>query len=178
MSQPLPLMPNHASPGAPLASLVMEIENMLREISPVHYIENPAGRFTSTIGEQVRHILDHIRIFLDGLREGRIDYDGRPRGTTLEHDRNEALRLCCDLRERLMGLPVEEISKPVVAHLMLESTMEPVPLASTAGRELGFLISHTVHHNALLALMLQELGRPLPRRFGYAPATIAHKDRA
>jgi hypothetical protein len=42
---------------------------------------------------------------------------------------------------------------------------------STAGRELVFVISHTIHHNATMGVLLSEWGLALPQRFGYAPAT-------
>jgi hypothetical protein len=46
------------------------------------------------------------------------------------------------------------------------------------GRELAFVLSHTVHHNALIAIMAQTLGVPVPARFGYAPSTIAYLEKA
>jgi hypothetical protein len=45
------------------------------------------------------------------------------------------------------------------------------------GRELAFVLSHTVHHNALIAVMALTLGVSIPDRFGYAPSTIAHLEK-
>ena len=45
---------------------------------------------------------------------------------------------------------------------------------STLGRELAFVISHTIHHNAAIALLVHGLGhRRLPPRFGLAPGSPA-----
>ena len=42
---------------------------------------------------------------------------------------------------------------------------------STVGRELMFVISHTIHHNALIARLLDERAINMGPRFGLAPAT-------
>ena len=48
---------------------------------------------------------------------------------------------------------------------------------SSLGRELVFVASHAVHHYALLAAHLRQLGLPVPEGFGLAPATVAHARR-
>jgi uncharacterized damage-inducible protein DinB len=42
---------------------------------------------------------------------------------------------------------------------------------SSVGRELAFVVSHTIHHCAVIALLLRDLGVAVPPRFGYAPST-------
>jgi uncharacterized damage-inducible protein DinB len=42
---------------------------------------------------------------------------------------------------------------------------------SSLGRELAFVLNHTVHHQALLAVLLAVQGRRVPVGFGYAPST-------
>jgi uncharacterized damage-inducible protein DinB len=45
---------------------------------------------------------------------------------------------------------------------------------SSVARELAFVISHTIHHNAQIALLAHRLGsRRLPPGFGVAPSTPA-----
>jgi uncharacterized damage-inducible protein DinB len=46
-----------------------------------------------------------------------------------------------------------------------------VRAATTVGRELAFVINHTVHHSALVAVLLEQAGRVRPARFGLAPTT-------
>jgi len=60
---------------------------------------------------------------------------------------------------------------------MLGSELAPVEVETTVGRELAFVLSHTVHHNALIAVMAKTLGVPVPERFGYAPSTIVHLEK-
>jgi hypothetical protein len=57
---------------------------------------------------------------------------------------------------------------------MVSSCLPPTEVETTVGRELAFVLSHTVNHNALIAVMALTLGVPVPDRFGYAPSTIAH----
>jgi hypothetical protein len=42
---------------------------------------------------------------------------------------------------------------------------------SSISREIAFLVSHTIHHNAIVAQMLEARGRNVATRFGLAPAT-------
>jgi hypothetical protein len=44
--------------------------------------------------------------------------------------------------------------------------------ASSLARELQFTLSHTVHHYALIALILRLQGFAPPADFGVAPATL------
>ena len=45
---------------------------------------------------------------------------------------------------------------------------------SSASRELEFLLSHTVHHYALIGVICQLAGQTLPKDFGMAPSTLRH----
>ena len=44
-------------------------------------------------------------------------------------------------------------------------------MRSTLRRELAFVISHTVHHQALIAMLLAVAGLQVPESFGLAPST-------
>ncbi|MEK6687797.1 MAG: hypothetical protein AABZ01_04975, partial [Gemmatimonadota bacterium] len=46
---------------------------------------------------------------------------------------------------------------------------------SSLGRELLFLLSHTVHHFAVIRLLLQRQGTDSDPRLGVAPSTEAYK---
>jgi hypothetical protein len=47
-----------------------------------------------------------------------------------------------------------------------------VEVASSLGRELVFVLQHTIHHQAIVALLLAARGVTIPPRFGYAPSTV------
>ena len=48
--------------------------------------------------------------------------------------------------------------------------------ASTVGRELAYLLSHTIHHYALIRLLAYDHGVRLDAEFGVAPSTLKHRD--
>jgi hypothetical protein len=48
--------------------------------------------------------------------------------------------------------------------------------ASSVGREVAFVTSHTVHHNAILGQLLCAHGVHVPLRFGIAPSTPCPDD--
>ena len=56
--------------------------------------------------------------------------------------------------------------------------LPPLEADTTFVREVVFVLSHTVHHNALIGVMAKTLGVPLPPYFGYAPSTIAHLEQS
>jgi len=52
-------------------------------------------------------------------------------------------------------------------------TPDPEPVApSSVKRELQFLVSHTLHHYALIALQLKQQDQPVQPGFGMAPSTV------
>ena len=54
---------------------------------------------------------------------------------------------------------------------------EPEWCPSSVRRELQFLLSHTVHHHALVKELLRARGRAIGADFGVAPSTLEHRGR-
>ncbi len=150
------------------------------------YAATPAGR-RSGPGPHVRHILDHYRALLDGLKPAglpaieltrpaglpartplRVDYEARARDERLERDPDFALATIEDLIGGLRALEGRAGSTA------LEVSSDGHVGGSTLARELLFLLSHTVHHQALVALLLQPLGVEIDDCFGVAPSTLRH----
>jgi hypothetical protein len=63
--------------------------------------------------------------------------------------------------------------EPVLVSAMLTGG-ETVTGWSTLGRELAFVASHTIHHQALIAMLLGVQDVDAPDRLGYAPSTPRH----
>ena len=59
---------------------------------------------------------------------------------------------------------------------MLTPDSPPRSFATTLGREVAFVLSHTLHHQALIAAHLRATGHDVPDNFGVAPATLQHRD--
>lgn len=155
-----------------------ELRTVLSAMSDPQYRQRPVGAIDSSIGGHVRHCLDHFRALLRGVETGRINYDQRDRGTPIETDRRAALHAINDLSRRLDQFDAALLDRPIRVTLMLDDGVTVVDAASSAAREAAFVLSHTIHHNALLAAMFKTLGVRAPERFGYAPSTIAHLEQA
>lgn len=133
--------------------------------------------FRNGIGPQVRHCLDFYGSFLAGLPAGRIDYDARERDVLVESSRRIALERTMAVIAALRGLGAGEASRPlqVRAEADVLPPGEPEWSPSSVRRELQFLLSHTVHHHALIAAMLRARGREPGEGFGVAPSTARHR---
>jgi len=126
----------------------------------------------SGAGSHIRHCLDFYQSLLEGVWAGRVDYNRRERDALVARD-----RACAAARIEIV---IEELR--ALADLPGDTTLLVSPedadantwCASTLARELQFLLSHTVHHYALVALILRLQGFEPGEEFGVAPSTLAH----
>ena len=159
-----------------LAVSLRQLAELLAATSDEQYIQKPVGVIPSSLGGHIRHCLDHFEALCSGAATGVMDYDDRARGTMVETDRCEALRSIRRLQDRVATLDASMLTRVVRVTSMLAGDGTSIEALSSLGRELAFVLSHTVHHNALVAAMCKTLGIPIPERFGYAPSTVAHLD--
>ncbi len=151
---------------------------ILQAVSDQQYVFNDSPFYKSGVGDHMRHILDHYSSFFDGL-EGKVDYDARIRGTEIEKSRKAAISLCHELVGKLVemeedGIPMEH-EVAVKSNEGTEEVNNPFSTSSVM-RELQFLISHTVHHYALIAFILRTQGVSVPDTFGVAPSTLRYQE--
>ena len=164
--------------GENIAYLDQGIE-LLRRLTDAEFAGDAGRPQRRGVGAQFRHCLDFYSCFLDGIAEGRIDYARRQREMRLETDRGYAIEHCERLRAALLALDETATGRTVEVRAEVPEANPAAPewSASSATRELQFLISHTVHHYALIALLLQIAGREPAREFpefGVAPSTLKH----
>jgi len=154
---------------ANLALLRQGLE-LLARLSDAAYRDAAPDR--SSVGAQYRHVLDHYRALLDGVAIGRIDYDARRRDPAVETERDAAARDTRAIIDRFATLTSLDPATPVtvIASCSADHPGEPQP--SSLGRELHFLVSHTVHHYAIVRLLLDTPGA-VGHEFGVAPSTLA-----
>jgi len=158
---------------AALLRLMDQLERVIRTLPAGGYTRAPGKLPGSSIGGHVRHCLDHVEAFLTAVSSGTLDYDRRRRGTPDESDPVVALDRLKELEDRMLSLPPVVLRWRVKVRSMLSPEEEPVELESTLSRELAYVVSHTTHHNAIIAFLAAEAGGVTPRHFGYAPSTIA-----
>ena len=162
----------------PIIAVLRQLADVIRAMTDEQYRRKPGGVVSSNVGGHVRHCLDHVEALLAGLEEGELSYDHRQRGTEVETNRQAALDVIRLQERQLLALPPHVERRPLRLSAMVSSCLPPTEVETTAGRELAFVLSHTIHHNALIAVMARTLGSPVPDRFGYAPSTIAHLEKA
>jgi len=135
-------------------------------------VKHPFSKYG--IGSHFRHCFDFYHSFLSGVEDGRIDYDDRDRDERIERDRMTAISRLEAIIDRLEELSELDNQIPVLVRLE-DAGDERDPSAwsySSVMRELQSLVSHTVHHYALIAVMLQLNGFQPPEEFGVAPSTL------
>jgi uncharacterized damage-inducible protein DinB len=167
----------HRSVFAALAEVLDQLAGVVAGLSDRSYAgadETGGG----SIGGHVRHCLDHVRLLLEGLDTGIVDYDRRERGTDIERDRRAACEKVQELVRRLRAAGDVRLDRALRVRSLLDDGGPSLEAPSSVGRELLFVLSHTIHHNAMIASAARRLGNPVPAFFGYAPGTIAHQKRA
>ncbi len=136
--------------------------------------ENP---YRGGVGAQYRHCLDFYDCFLRDLPSRRIDYSSRERDPLVETDRGHALEKTEAICAALRRLSADRFEQTIEVKAEEASPGAPEWAASSAIRELQFLVSHTIHHYALIAVLLKMQGFDVAREFpdfGVAPSTLSH----
>lgn len=138
----------------------------------------PLPGVAASAGAHLRHCLDAFDRLLDGLEAGAVDYDRRVRDPRTETEPLVALERVETLREMLVERLACESDRALRVRAD-EPDLAPGEgfLDSTLARELRALASHTVHHYALIAVVLRVQGVDVPKTFGVAPSTLAHARR-
>jgi len=144
---------------------------LVESLDPVVYRRNEHAHFSSGVGRHVRHVLDFYERMLMG-RDSIIDYESRRRDERIEIDPDYAIRIA-----RTICGALGEIDAPSPVRVRTEcrdADAVAVEADSTVERELAMLASHTVHHYAIIALILRIQGVSVPEEFGVAPSTLRY----
>ena len=177
-----------------------ELAELLCQISDDDYTHKKyetQSIIEGSIGEHVRHALDHIFAVLhviDALKKAQpdslcISYDRRDRNTPLEKERLLCIEKIRDCTKKLNLIHSEQMidteSKPELSlsdpENILQKDVEIEHMTNTQGhyaffvsniaRELMFVCHHLIHHKAIIAIKLRLLDRFSDPKFGVAPAT-------
>ena len=158
----------------PLADLLTDTARVVAQLAPEEYTDSDVPGISGSIGGHVRHCLDHVRALELGIERGLVDYDARRRDIGIESEREAAALSLLAAASRLQTVPGDALQRMVVVRTLVAREGPVVEAMSSVARELAFVVSHTIHHNAQIALLAHRLGSSrLPRRFGVAPSTPA-----
>lgn len=138
---------------------------------PVQAYTAKVAASCGTVGGHVRHALDHVATLVASSGRTELSYDRRVRGTAVETDPSAAVREIL----RLAAALAEWDRRPPSGMLAVTAMLAPdqsVTGWSSRTRELAFVVSHTIHHHAMIALLLEMQGIGVGASdFGYSPST-------
>ena len=147
---------------------------LLQEIDGELYAKPEPAISSSAIGSHVRHVVDYYQRFLVGLGVGHVDYDLRERDELVERVRESGIERLERLIGELEGLRGRGMEPSL--RIKVDAADESSWGTSSMERELQFLRSHTVHHFALIAVILRLSGVEPGEEFGVAPSTLRYRE--
>lgn len=159
------------TPMAALAAVLDDLAAVVDSLGDAQYADSAVPGVSGSVGGHVRHCLDHVRALEHAIECGVVDYDSRQRDGLVETDRTLAWSLLLSARRRVSAVPASVLARPVVVRTRMHAGMAPVEVLSTLEREVSFVIAHTIHHCATIAVLAGVTAERLPERFGIAPST-------
>ena len=161
--------------SANMACLAQGIE-LLEQINPKLYRQTCPEVFESSIGGHIRHTIDHYGAFLGGAEGGEIDYDARERDLSIEEDAGVAIGMMRKLMAGLEELAGADLERPL--RICMDDGGDSGWSRTTLRRELQFLLSHSIHHYALVVSIATRSGlTEFPQGCGVAPSTRRYLER-
>lgn len=152
------------------AELLEQAAQLLSTIDHVSYTRAAPLFDGQRIGGHIRHVIEFYEGLARGLAEGHVDYDARRRDPEIESNREAAI-----VRLRCLAALLRNDSR-FRSNRSIQVAGEGSGYAeSSVARELQAICSHTVHHFALIAVLLRFYGRPVPSGFGVSKATLEYR---
>ncbi len=155
-------------------SSLIELVQLLRQMEDDSY-RKTTEHSVSSIGAHCRHIIEFYQCFFQGLTLSAIDYDRRQRDLRIEYSRTVAIEELEHLQRQLGELNDTAIPEHLALNAQIDENLPSVCCSSSVIRELLFLQNHSVHHMALISMLLQRYGKSAPATFGLANSTRIYR---
>jgi uncharacterized damage-inducible protein DinB len=146
------------------------LRHVLSTLPAAAYAASPSP-VSGSVGAHVRHCLDHVRALTSLVDSDELCYDSRLRGTRVEQEVSAAVDEIDTLRSSLQALENLPLDRYVHLESLADRDGSTLKVTSTYGRELAFVIQHTIHHAAIISVLLDQIGVAVPLGFGHAPST-------
>lgn len=143
---------------------------LLSSISDEAYGDCCVPPYFSSIGGNMRHILDFYSCIFNGLEKGHIDFTQRNRNELIEQKTALGINYFNEIIAKINKLDISTFGDliKVTDNLGKGNVTIDYTIAST----LAQAHSHAIHHYALVGLIINQLGLELPEAdFGYNPTT-------
>ncbi|OSY87723.1 hypothetical protein WH52_09850 [Tenacibaculum holothuriorum] len=143
---------------------------LLNSISDEEYSNNTIPPYYSSIGCNMRHILDVFSCIFNGLESGRVDFSDRERNTLAEQETRAGIVYFEKVLNQLYKLNPDDFDK--IISVTDDLGTGKVTASYTVGSALIQAHSHAIHHYASIGFIINQLGIELPDAdFGYNPTT-------
>ena len=117
----------------------------------------------------MRHIIELFECLLNNYEYGLINYDNRKRDVILQTDANEVI-----LKIEKILVEIEKPNKSLYLAHNCYSSSETLP--TNYFRELVYNLEHSIHHQALIKVVLLRLPHiKIASSFGIAPSTLEYR---
>jgi uncharacterized damage-inducible protein DinB len=167
-----PLLPAFA-----LAEHLDALAAVVERVSDLDYLARPSSGVSGSVGAHVRHCVDHVLALLDRSADNVMTYDDRKRDTAIEQSRRMAAETLRSLAVRVREMAPRTSDVPITLWTMLDRRGTRARVRTSLGREIVFVLQHTIHHEAVVAVLLAGRGRVMPGHFGLAPSTPGPRNR-
>ena len=157
-----------------LQSVIHDYQHALQTLSAEDYCATPDGQ--SSIGAHVRHVLEFMQVLATQITDGVIDYEARAHDVSLESNPQAV----AETLPKLLTTFRHQVEKYGLYRLLLlkETTVVGHPKVTTTssiGREILFIIQHSVHHLAIIKMKADSMGIAMDGDIGVANATKIYR---
>lgn len=149
---------------------VIQAVELVETLSATIYNATSEASLGASIGGHIRHNIDHYCSFLGQSDSGQVDYDARNRDPMIELDPGVAYQRLQSIAMALGAFKTDDLDRSL--RVRTDSGTTHAWSESTVRRELQFLLSHSIHHYAIIAMICRIHEVELPDDFGVAPSTL------
>lgn len=151
---------------------LLALKEVIERCDDQAYLKVSKPAFQSSLGQHARHIIEHYQCFFKQMLQGKaLNYDLRCRDPRLDTERETSLTEIDHLISEFKNFQAVDFD------LQTSDDYSQYEARSSLCRELMFLVSHTEHHNAMIAAMKRLAGDVVDESFGVANATLNHIER-
>ncbi|MGB1042998.1 MAG: DinB family protein [Tenacibaculum sp.] len=143
---------------------------LLNSITDEQYSDKSIPPYYSSIGANMRHVLDAFTCIFNGLESKCVDFSDRERNKLSEEQTKYGLAYFNDVITKLHCLDSADFDTIISVKDDLGTGV--VTANYTVGSALIQAHSHAIHHYASIGFIINQLGIELPDAdFGYNPTT-------
>ncbi|MDB9830665.1 DinB family protein [Polaribacter sp.] len=143
---------------------------LLNSITDSEYSNATVPPYFSSIGCNIRHVLDAFTSIIKGVESGHVDFSDRKRNTICEAQTEEGIRYIKETIQQLNDFKNEDFTKIISVTDNLGNG--DITINYTLENALAYAHSHAIHHFASIGFLVNQLGIELQDAdFGYNPTT-------